>query len=600
MDCKGFILDEKNDTVSHFKTLRFGMGRFLFMPAEGKEYRASIQLENGTVLPVQFVKPNFTGYSMKCEDNSNQLMITVIAKDPSAKDVYLLAHTRQVIRTIKAAKISNGKASFTIDKKILAEGISDIIIFDDQLRPVCERLYFKRPEAELKLILNADGHEYAKRSLVNLQLQTTDQFKKPVKGDLSLSVYLIDSVQSYPEESIRSYLWLSSELSGYIEDPCYYFNSADPEAAEAADNLMMTQGWRRFNWEDIEQRKIVAPEFIPETDGSFASGKIIDKRSGLPVAGVMVYLSVPGQPPFVTAAVSGIDGKVNFNINNVYGYNPVVVQTVNPDDSTNYRIEMISPFLTKYSERVTPFFSIPGYLAGQLQTHSMSGQVQNAFLRKEQQYLAHADTTAFFGKPYKKYFLDDYTRFTTMEEVIREYVPEVRLRKKDGQFHYEVKNLPYLSFFEEDPLILLDGIPVFDADDMIAFDPRKINKMEVVTHTFYTGPEAHSGIVSFFTYDQDPAVVKLPSNAIATDYPGFLYERSFYSPVYSTQQEIENRIPDFRNTLHWEPVIKPDDAGKYSLSFYTSDLPGRYVIVAEGITKEGLAGTGSAIITVKK
>ena len=149
-------------------------------------------------------------------------------------------------------------------------------------------------------------------------------------------------------------------------------------------------------------------------------------------------------------------------------------------------------------------------------------------------------------------------------------------------------------------MILLDGIPVFDADDMIAFDPRKINKMEVVTHTFYTGPEAHSGIVSFFTYDQDPAVVKLPSNAIATDYPGFLYERSFYSPVYSTQQEIENRIPDFRNTLHWEPVIKPDDAGKYSLSFYTSDLPGRYVIVAEGITKEGLAGTGSAIITVKK
>jgi hypothetical protein len=603
ISCRGFILDQKNDTVSHFKTLRFGMGRFSFLPLEGKEYSAYIQLENETVLPVKFLKARSTGYVMKCEDHSDQLLITVTAKDSSSNNSYLLIHKRQVIKTIKAAKISNGKSEFTIDKNILAEGISDIIIFNDQLKPVCERLYFKRPEQQLEVVLNADKQEYAKRNLVNLQLQTTDQFKKPVKADLSLSVYLIDSVQSYQEENIRSYLWLSSELSGNIEEPDYYFSSADPEAAEAADNLMMTQGWRRFNWEDIEEKKNFIPEFIPESDGTYVSGKIIDKRSGLPVAGVLAYLSVPGQHSFVTAAISSTDGTVKFNINNVYGYNPIVIQPADQGDSSNYRIEVNSPFISQYSERVTPVFSIPGHLIKQLQTHSLSSQVQNAFLNKEQQqYLipTFIDSTAFFGKPDKKYFLDNYTRFTTMEEVMREYVPEVRLRKKDGQFHYMVKNLPYLTFFEQDPLILLDGIPIFKADEIISFDPLKIKKMEIVTHTFYTASGVHSGIVSYVTYDENSAGIKLPSNAIATDYPGFLYDRSFYSPVYRTQQELENRLPDFRNVLHWEPGIKTDDVGKHSISFYTSDLPGRYIIVAEGISKEGLSGTVSAFITVKK
>ena len=179
-------------------------------------------------------------------------------------------------------------------------------------------------------------------------------------------------------------------------------------------------------------------------------------------------------------------------------------------------------------------------------------------------------------------------------------MPEVKLRKKEGEFHYSVKNLPYLSFFDTDPLILLDGLPVFKADEIISFDPLKLKKMEIVTHTFYTGPVAHAGIVSYSTYDGTPGGFTLPSNAIVSDYPGFLYERSFYSPAYETQQELQSRIPDFRNVLDWEPEVKTNGEGKHLISFYTSDLPGKYLIVAEGISKNGLCGSASAVITVKK
>jgi hypothetical protein len=54
LDCKGFILDKKNDTVSQFQTLRFGMGRFSFLPLPGNEYRAFACLEEGTIAQWSF------------------------------------------------------------------------------------------------------------------------------------------------------------------------------------------------------------------------------------------------------------------------------------------------------------------------------------------------------------------------------------------------------------------------------------------------------------------------------------------------------------------------------------------------------------------
>jgi len=146
---------------------------------------------------------------------------------------------------------------------------------------------------------------------------------------------------------------------------------------------------------------------------------------------------------------------------------------------------------------------------------------------------------------------------------------------------------------------LLDGVPVLKQEEMASFDPLKIKKLEVVARTFYTGPVAHYGIVSYSTYDGDLAGFQLPSNAIVTDYPGFLYERSFYSPVYQTEDEMNSRLPDFRNVLEWEPKLRTNE-GKQLIDFYTSDLPGKYLILAEGISKEGTCGSATEMITVKK
>ncbi len=79
---------------------------------------------------------------------------------------------------------------------------------------------------------------------------------------------------------------------------------------------------------------------------------------------------------------------------------------------------------------------------------------------------------------------------------MREYVAEVRVRKQDNQVFYQVKNAPYNSYFENNPLILVDGVPVFDVNQLLSFDPLKVRKIDVVASKYYIGAMDYEGIVS--------------------------------------------------------------------------------------------------------
>jgi hypothetical protein len=101
------------------------------------------------------------------------------------------------------------------------------------------------------------------------------------------------------------------------------------------------------------------------------------------------------------------------------------------------------------------------------------------------------------------------------------------------------------------------------------------------------GPSAFDGVVSFTTYDGVFDGFELDPRLVAIDYPGLQLQREFYSPVYSSKEQIEGRLPDFRNTLLWSPSITTSVDGKASIRFYSSDLAGRYVVIVQGMSASG-------------
>lgn len=595
---KGAIIDKNNDTVTRFEPFKFGIGHFSFTPDSHNSYKAVIKIK-GKVLFEDLPHVNETGYTMNVKDAGNNQLQVIVNSNQSAGDIFLFVHTRNAIKNVETASIVNNKATFTIDKNKLGDGISHLTVFNNQRQPVCERLYFKRPVNQLFINTNTDAQQYATRKKVNLKIGTKNNVN-PITANLSLSVYRLDSLQHSGPENIQNYLWLSSDLKGNIEAPDYYFKNTDADADEALDNLMLTQGWRRFAWTDVLQNTKPAFKFLPEYNGPIINAKITNTITNTPQNKIIAYLGIPGKRVQLFAAESDTTGNLIFNMKPFYGPGEIVIQT-NTLRDTMYRIDVMNPFSDQNSKIKLPELVLSPVMQASVENNNLGMQVQNIYNGEKfkQFYDPGIDSSAFYGIPYKTYMLDNYTRFLTVEEVMREYVSEVNITHLHNQFHIKVlNNNRYLD--EGDPMVLIDGVPFFNIDKVFAADPLKLKKLEDVPFVYFLGPSYEAGVFSFTTYKGDMGGNEIDPHAVIMDYEGLEMQREFYSPVYDTESATASRMPDFRNVLYWAPYVITDKKGNGSLSFYTSDQTGKYLGVVQGLTDNGEAGSQSFTFEVTK
>ena len=601
VDFSGAVIDQKNDTIVRFSSFKFGMGHFAFTPDASNTYKAVIRISGTAPIIKDLPAINTQGYVMSLTDNGSGRLQVSVNSNASNSDgsVYLFVHTKQVVKVAERVSLNNGMANFSIDKAELGEGISHITIFDGNKRPVCERLYFKRPAKSLLIDAVTDQQNYGSRKKVNISVSAKDQSGKQLDADLSMSVYRLDTYQTLEPGDISSYLWLSSDLHGYIESPEYYLKNNTAEANEAVDNLMITQGWRRFQWSEVLKNKPASFTYLPEYNGHIVTGKIINTTTNAPAFDVVAYFAVPGKRVQLFTSRSDSAGHILFNTKDLFGPGEIVVQTDSQRDTT-YRIDIQNPFSEQFAKASLPPFTLTAEMQKPLELHNVAMQVQNIYAGNQtRQYLEpHIDSTGFYGRPDKVYKLDDYTRFTTMEEVLREYVREVNVFHPHKTF--QIRIISEKGFLEGDPLVLLDGIPMFDMNKVMAIDPLKVKRLDVIKDRYFWGPSDAEGILSYATYKSDLAGVELDPHAVVMDYEGLQLQRVFYSPAYDTDGQAASRVPDFRNLLYWAPALKTGVQGKNQVTFYTSDEEGKYVGVVQGITADGEAGSQYFTFEVKK
>jgi hypothetical protein len=598
--CAGTIVFNNKDTVARFQTGKFGIGSFTFTPAIGSNYKAVIKPLNAPVFVEDLPRVFSNGYVMHVsEADSAHLLVNVYSNVAGADEVYLFVHTRESVKLAVAARVNSGVATFTVDKKMLLDGISQLTIFNGSRQPVCERLYFTYPVNRMSIAVNSDQASYARRKKVSISVSTRGPEEKKLAADLSMSVYQVDSLQHIGDNDIASYLWLVSDLRGKIESPGYYFSNPGEQTTKALDDLMLTQGWRRFRWEEVMSDATPYFEYPPEYRGHIITGKIVDTKTGSKGADVMGYLSVPSRTSLFSPVISDSNGRVNFEMRKMVGSSEIIVQT-DPTRDTMYRIEIASPFSEKYSAVRLPPYVLPENHLDNLLDQSISMQVQNIYTgERMQQFYPEADTAAFYQNADWKYLMDDYTRFTTMEEVLREYVILVNVRKKQNQYHLYSYDEPGKRVFDDDPLVLLDGIPIFDLNKLIGYDPLKLRKLEVLTRKYFLGSSSYNGLLNWSTYKGDYNGLALDPHATVLDYEGLQLQREFYAPVYDNMKQVSSHLPDFRNVLYWAPEVVTGKDGNKQLSFYSSDVPGKYAVVVQGITNDGVSGSGVNFFEVR-
>ena len=73
------------------------------------------------------------------------------------------------------------------------------------------------------------------------------------------------------ENTINNYLLLTSELKGYVEQPNYYFTDVTDKTRADLDLVMLTHGYRRFQWKQLLSESYPPVAYQPESDLEIAA-----------------------------------------------------------------------------------------------------------------------------------------------------------------------------------------------------------------------------------------------------------------------------------------------------------------------------------------
>jgi hypothetical protein len=583
--CKGYLLNQSNDTLASFHPEKFGIGHFSFTPSANNTYKVILREGPGKTSVHGFPEQHPSGYVMHLVDSGKFIRMEVTARSPASPYIYLFVHARHIIAKAELLKLENDRGEFIFNKGDLPEGVSHITLFNEQLDPLCERLYFSMPKKLLDINIKTSA-EYTYRRRVALSVETKDKSGKAKPAHVSVSVFRTDSLSFNNQVDIFHHLWLNADLAGVIESPEYYFNSSDPAVSLAMDNLMLTHGWRKFEWKQLLTGQ-KSYDYLPEHNGHIINGVVSNDQG---VQGrILTYLASPGRIVRAYGSRSNVRGEVRFDIKDFYGSRKLIIQTMT-DSTQNFQVSIKNPFSSAFSHRTVPELKMTSSAESALVARSIAMQVQDVYYYEKygNRFVSPSiDSSAFYGHADNTYLLDDYTRFQIMEEVMREYVPGVLVRKRKDGFHFIMVDIVNGGILKGDPMILLDGVPLFDADEIMRVDPLRVKKLEVVKRQYYLGHAVFSGILSYSTYDGDLRGLELNPRSISLNYDGLQVKRIFYSPRYNNEQDRANRMPDQRYLLHWEPDVVTDRSGKAELEFFTSDLPGRYLVVVQGLSDDG-------------
>ena len=211
---------------------------------------------------------------MQVTQEGDKQILSIIAHRMPRK-VWVILHILGTMYQNIVFKISENAAKGLIQKTIptqnLPTGILTITVFDEQWKPLAERItyvnnkeYLFQPEFEVK------QWGLSKRAKDQIQITIPDS----LQASLSISV-TDEGIDADSSGNIISHLLLTSELKGQVHNPAYYFSSDEDSVRRHLDLVMLTHGWRRFKWEDVVKGKLPKISYPRDTSFMSLSGKIL-------------------------------------------------------------------------------------------------------------------------------------------------------------------------------------------------------------------------------------------------------------------------------------------------------------------------------------
>lgn len=247
VDFSGVLVNDRDGQEIPVASVHDGMGVISFLPMPGFLY--SIRDASGKLYPLP--QPSEDGATLQLRSHSGRYYIGAIGF--GGGEASLLVRDASGLRLLSGIKLDGTSAALVLKKDFFRPGINHILLVNSEGKIIAERLFFVRDPSQPLCKLEMEQFVPTQRALAKGVVSVFSPDGTPLKGSCSVSVVrgaLKDWQQS---DGIASYMGLSSELKGRINDPHYYFDPDIPEHERdsALDILMMIQGWRYYDLEKI-------------------------------------------------------------------------------------------------------------------------------------------------------------------------------------------------------------------------------------------------------------------------------------------------------------------------------------------------------------
>lgn len=326
---------------------------------------------------------------------------------------------------------------------------------------------------------------------------------------------------------------------------------------------------------------------IPEYEGEIIRGHVTGlSPEKLPsLVGRYAFISTPSDKSDVYTSVIDGQGRVEFFTGNIYGNKECICEIEGIDPSLNCFIELESPFVQARVAAVEPL-RIAASLKEALSQRSFAMQVERRFTPDTLYELLRVRENGLFGTHEIVYPLDDYTRFPTMGEVFIEFIPEIRARRwPDGRRNIQVRleDGTETIFSRDTTLMMLDGVPVFDQQKILDYDPLLVESIHIYPRTTFIGPRIYEGVVNFVTYKHNLPAFHFGENARVIDFQGADW------PLAATGEALrsEEAYPDYRQTIYWHPQQELPPGATLRIPCKKPDYKGHFRVVVEGLSADG-------------
>ena len=342
----------------------------------------------------------------------------------------------------------------------------------------------------------------------------------------------------------------------------------------------------------------LSPTGVTEYAGEIIRVKVTpSEEANMNMNGKFLYMSAKGNEDDLYVGALDSLGYVTYYTNNMSGDKELLFEVVD-DVTMTSRTSSKAGSISRYNVNIVednhihtpdsiPVLQIFPQLKDALEERNIRMQISRRFEADSLFNLMEMRSASYLGgATHTIYNLDDYTRFPTMEDVVREYVTHLRIRKMNGVTSLRVVNDDVKEFVwvaKSPALALLDGVPVRDHEILVNLNPLLVKQIIVYPRQFILNHFVFDGVVKFNTYKGDMGGIKIEDMYEIIPHKGVQYPLAFL-----TDGIMDNvRYPNYNSTLYWNPIVKLDNGETFRFTVARPKYSGEFKLRIEGIDGEG-------------